>query len=471
MDLQEFLRTLRSRWKFCIGTIVLGTIAAFLVVQNISPQYGSDVKLFVAAPTGSQTDFAANLSVPQRIASYAGFARDPSLVQQVIKSADLDMTYEELQKKIDAQVIPSTQTIQIDIKADTPALAQQIADAEAQELVKLINKLEKPVDDRIAPSIVAQVVSAPSFSDKQISPNVPLVILVGMLLSIFIGVAGALLRDLLDRTLKSRTDVEEVSGSAVLAALTYDSQVKKQPLSTETDGVFAEEIRMLRTNVQFVNVDSDAQTLLISSAVPDEGKTLVATNLALSMAQSGRSVLLIDADLRNPNVSKLLGLENSVGLVTALIGRTTLADSIQTHSSGVYFLATGPTPPNPAEVLGSNAMSELLRQVRTEYDTVIIDAPPILAVADASILLTQVDGVLLLARYASTTREQLRLAAERIETVGGRLLGTILNRVPRRSDESYGYGYGYGHTANSPQPAGRDRPAGKARRAARRAAR
>ena len=202
---------------------------------------------------------------------------------------------------------------------------------------------------------------------------------------------------------------------------------------------------MLRTNLQFSNLDAKREMLVISSAVPEEGKTFVATNLAISMAKSGRSVLLVDADMRNPNVSELLGLENSVGLITVLLGRTMLEQSIQEHVSGVHFLGTGPQPPNPAEVLDTQAMRDLLRRLRTEYDVVIIDAPPILPVADAAILASDVDGVLLLARYGSTSRDQLRQAVSRIDSVGGRLIGTILNRAPRSGLGGYGYGYGYGN--------------------------
>jgi capsular exopolysaccharide synthesis family protein len=469
VDLRQFLGTLRARWKFTLSTIVLGTLATVLLVLSISPSYGSSVKLFVSTPTNGQTDFAASLILGQRVASYSDLASDPSVIQRVVTRLNLDMTYEELQGDITAQVITGTQTIQLDVKASSPELAQQIADAESQELVELIKKLEKPADTDIAPAVIARVAGKPSFSSVAVSPNVPLDIAVGILLSIFVGIAGALLRDLLDRTVKSRDDVEEVSGSAILATLPYEPQVKKQPLTTDGGGTLAEALRVLRTNLEFANVDAKPQTILVSSAVPNEGKTLVATNLAISMAQAGRSVLLIDADMRNPNVADLLGLENSVGLVTVLVGRTTLGEATQSHTTGVSFLGTGPKPPNPAEVLNTQAMRDLLAQVRAEFDAVVIDAPPMLPVADASILSTEVDGVVLLVRYGSTTREQLRLAVSRIETVGGRLFGTILNRTPRRSGESYAYGYGYGY--GSTEPAAPAKTSGQSGRPRRRALR
>lgn len=445
MELRQFFATMRARWRFSVITFLVGTVATVALVFTMAPQYGSSVKLFVSTATGGQAEYSASLIVSQRVASYAELATDPSVLQRVIDKLGLDMSYEDLAGNVSTNVILGTQTVQIDVRADTPELAQRIAQAEADEVVTLVERLERPADSNEEPAISARIATEPSISDVAVSPNVPLYIGIGVLVSLFVAIAGALLRDLFDRTIKSRQDVERITSQTVLATLPFDPQVKKEPLSTESGGSLAEAFRVLRTNLQFANIDANAQAILVSSALPNEGKTLVATNLALSLAQSGRSVLLIDADMRNPNVAELLGLENSVGVVTVLVGRTTVDEAVQNHVSGVNFMATGPSPPNPAEVLDTQAMRDLIAQVRKEYDAVIIDAPPMLPVADASILMTEVDGALLLVRHGSTTREQLRLAVARIQTVGGRLFGTVLNRTPRRSVDADGYGYGYGH--------------------------
>lgn len=453
MDLREFVDTLRARWKFLVSTVILGSAASVFIVLSLAPQYASSVKLFISTPaTDSAANFAAPLFVGQRVASYADLAVDQTLLQRVIGRLNLDMTPDALRGDIAANVITGTQTIQINVTADSPEQAQQIATAESKEVVDLVTKLEEPGDPDAAPAIVARVAGQPSLSDTPVAPNVPLLVGVGVLLSLFVGIAGAILRDVLDRTVKSRQDVEEASGSTVLATLPYVPQLKKQQLSPSGGGTLAEALRVLRTNLQFANVDANTQTILISSALPDEGKTLVATNLAVSMAQAGQLVLLIDADMRNPNGAEMLGLENSVGLVSVLIGRTSLQDATQPHESGVNFLGTGPKPPNPAEVLNTQAMRDVFRMAAKEYDTIIVDAPPMLPVADASILATEVDGTLLLVRHGTTTREQVRLAVSRLETVGGRLFGTILNRTPRRSSGAYDYGYGYGYGYGAPEP-------------------
>ena len=180
------------------------------------------------------------------------------------------------------------------------------------------------------------------------SPDIPLYLAIGLLVSLLVGMVGALLRDLLDTSVKSSEDVETLTGNAIMATLPFDPVVKQQPLSIENgSGSLAEAFRVLRTNLQFSNLDATRQMIVVTSAVPDEGKTFVATNLAISIAKSGRSVLLVDADFRNPGVADLLGLENSVGTITVLLGRATLEQATQEHVSGVRFLGTGPSPPNP----------------------------------------------------------------------------------------------------------------------------
>jgi receptor protein-tyrosine kinase len=445
MDLRQFLSVLRARWKFSVITTVIGTIATVVLVLSITPQYGSSVKLFVSTPAGGQTEYQATFAVTQRVASYADLARDPSVLQKVIDELDLDTTYQKLQQQISAEVVTSTQTINISVRAETPELAQRIAAAEADQLVALVRRLEQPSDSDQDPAITARVATDPSFSTVPVAPNVPISLAVGILASLFIGIAGALVRDLLDRTVKSRDDVEKIAGQSALGTLPFEPQIKKNPIASDSDASLAEAFRVLRTNLEYASLDESVRSILVTSALPNEGKTMVAVNLALSMVQMGKSVLVMDADMRNPNVANRLGLENSVGVVTVLLGRASLEEAVQPHTNGVVFLGTGPKAPNPAELLGTRAMRQLIKDAKEIYDVVIIDAPPMLPVADASIIVKEVDGAVLLARYGSTSREQLRLAIARIHGVGGRLLGVVLNRTPRRFDQTYGYGFGYGH--------------------------
>ena len=453
MDLSQFLGALRTRWKFVVVTFGLGALITALVIVLIPPQYKSTATILISTPsTGVADTYSASLTAGQRALSYANLAKSSDVLTRVAERLNNEVSAGDLAKQIETSVVETTLLLRVEASAKSPDLAREIATVESDEIIRLVKNLETPSDEEVPAPIIARVAGKASFSTTPASPNVPLNLGVGLLLSLLIGIAGAVVRDLLDNSVKASEDIEEITNSSLLVTLPFDSAVKRNPLSIEDHGgALGEAFRVLRTNLQFSDLDAKRQMLVITSAVPEEGKTFVATNLAISMAKSGRSVLLVDADMRNPNVADLLGLENSVGLITVLLGRTTLEHALQEHVSGVRFLGTGPQPPNPAEVLDTQAMRDLLGTVRSEYDVVILDAPPILPVADAAILATEVDGVLLLARYGSTSQDQLRQAVSRIDSVGGRLFGTILNRAPRKALGGYGYGYGYGY-GTSPEP-------------------
>jgi non-specific protein-tyrosine kinase len=206
--------------------------------------------------------------------------------------------------------------------------------------------------------------------------------------------------------------------------------------------------------LQYVDVDNPPKTVVITSSVPSEGKSTTACNLAIALAQAGSRVLLIEADLRRPKVAEYLGVDGSNGLTDVLIGKTTPENAIVTWQRGLLdFLPAGTIPPNPSELLGSHQMAELLKELGKRYDIILLDAPPLLPVTDAAIMATAADGAILVARSGNTTKEQIRQAADALQQVNARLLGTVLNFAPQRKrrgygsnyDYGYGYGYGYGH--------------------------
>ncbi len=454
MELRQLLRTLRRRWKFTVAVFVLGLIGAGVITSTITPSYESQARVYVTSTTTGTID-AYNLGVysAQRVASYADLAKDPTVLQRVIKRVGLDITPDELAGRVTVTAVPNTVILQVAVTDEDPQVARELARAESAEIVKLVSTLEQPTageDDEgsaLPAPIVARLAGDASYNASPVSPSLPLNLAVGGILGLLIGVAGAVMRDLFDSSIKVPQDLGEVTNAAVMAVVPFDSSVPRHPLISDAEGSTerVEAFRVLRTNLQFVDLDSKRQMLVISSAVPDEGKTVTATNLAITLAQTGRRVLILDCDFRKPRVARLLGLENSVGLLTALVGRATLDDCIQRHESGVDFLATGPVPPNPAEVLETQAMRDLLTTVRDAYDVVIIDAPPLLPVADPAIIAPMADGVLLVTRYGRTNRELVKQSVERLEAVGARIVGVVLNMTPRRTVSGYGYGYGYGY--------------------------
>jgi receptor protein-tyrosine kinase len=278
----------------------------------------------------------------------------------------------------------------------------------------------------------------------------------------------ALLRDLLDTSVKTSDDLAMATSAPVLGTIPFDASARPRPLVTtlEPHAPRVEAFRVLRTNLQFVEVDSAAKVFVVTSALPEEGKTSTSLNLAITLAQAGHRTLLVEADLRRPKAVAALGLDGAVGVTTVLLGRVAVEDAIQKHvDSELDVLASGATPPNPAELLQSNAMHDLLKHLRAEYDMVIVDAPPLLPVTDAAILATQADGTLMVARYGKTRREQLAQAVDRLAQVDAAPVGVVLNMTPGRGrayDGDYGYGYGYAPSASQPAPQ-QDRRRGRRR--------
>jgi len=280
-------------------------------------------------------------------------------------------------------------------------------------------------------------------------------------MGLFVGVGLAIFRDLLDNTVKERQNLEEITGAGVVGSIPLDKTRRNQAaISFESDHtVFAEAFRKLRTNLQFLAVDSPPRVIVLTSSVPSEGKSTTAINLALALAEGEQNVVLVDGDMRRPTLAKYLDLVGTVGFSTVLSGRATLDEALQkTCFRGLTVLTSGAIPPNPSELLGSQSANKLLSELRAQFDYVVVDSTPLLAVTDGAILAASGDGVLMLARFGEAKREQLMHAVGSLQGVGAALLGAVFTMVPTRGSSSYSYNYGY-YSADSPRrPSRRESP-------------
>ncbi|MCI0520640.1 MAG: polysaccharide biosynthesis tyrosine autokinase, partial [Chloroflexi bacterium] len=270
------------------------------------------------------------------------------------------------------------------------------------------------------------------------------------LIGLFLGVAVAILTDVLDDTLKGTDDVTRHLGVPVLGLIArYDRETKLITAAMPRSPV-AEAFRSLRTNLQFASVDYPLHSLLVTSPSPSDGKSTIAANLAIVLAQGGHQVALVDADLRRPNVHKIVGLPNRRGVSSLFVQpHVDLNGSLQqTAVTGLTAMTAGDIPPNPAELLGSEKMIDILGKVRERVDVVVVDSPPVMAVTDSAVLASRVDGVLLVLKPGSTNLAAARQAVEQLRRVGANILGVVLNEVDLgRSRYKYyryrGYYYSY----------------------------
>ena len=220
------------------------------------------------------------------------------------------------------------------------------------------------------------------------------------------------------------------------------------PLITESDpkSPASEAYRTLRTNIQFAGLDQPAKSIVITSASAGEGKTTTVANFGVVAAQAGTRVCAIDSDLRRPALHRIFGLQNTQGLTTALLEGLPFAKVAQpTRVPNLSVVTSGPLPPNPAELVGSKRMRELLEGAASDFDLVLLDTPPVISVSDGVSLAAQCDGVILIIRVGTIPHEVVRRAAEHIEAVKGRILGVLLNSVNLTRDGYYYDYYRYYH--------------------------
>ncbi|HZK39948.1 MAG TPA: CpsD/CapB family tyrosine-protein kinase [Atribacterota bacterium] len=211
----------------------------------------------------------------------------------------------------------------------------------------------------------------------------------------------------------------------------------------------SEAFRTLRTNIKFSSLDKPIKTLLITSPIPEAGKSSISINLALTIAQDKNKVILIDADLRKPTIHKLFKQDNKIGLTNILVEDKKINEVIRKMSDidpNLYFISSGPIPPNPSELLGSNKMKEVLQELQNQADIVLFDSPPVIAVTDALVLANQVDGVVLVLNFGEVTRDAAKQAKQLLEKVKAKILGVVLNKIDMEKEGQYYpyYSYYYG---------------------------
>jgi capsular exopolysaccharide synthesis family protein len=367
-------------------------------------------------------------------------------------------------------------TVLLDITVVDPSAQRALTIARAIDSIfpTIVDRIEKPAGGGVSPVRVT-VTRPPTLAVSQVSPRTGLDIGLAGGLGLLIGVLLALVREALDNTIKSPDDLQRTTGRGVMGVIPWDPDTKTHPLIVGgADWHRAEAFRQLRTSLRYVSVDDELRSVVVTSAVPEEGKTTITCNLAIALAQAGVRVLLVEADLRRPRIPTYLGLDNAVGLSSVLVNAVSLRDALQTWGPcKMDVLLSGPSPTNPSEMLGSRAMGDLLRVLEQHYDLVLIDTPPLLPVTDGAVLAGRTGGVIFVVAHGHTNRDQATRSAEMLSNVSARLLGGVINMAPA-ADEGPRYAYGYGRYAASPTatatPAGKPDSAGRSGQVARGAA-
>nr|WP_227467849.1 polysaccharide biosynthesis tyrosine autokinase [Nocardioides lijunqiniae] len=468
VELKDYWQTIRRRWKLIVVVFLLFVAGAGVLTWQATPQYASSARIFVSTTPADTSDaLAGNTFATQRASSYVDLVPTRQLADRVANDLGGAAANDpqSLRSAISAQVVPETVNIVLTATDPDPTRARDIAQAYAEALSDLVADLETPPGKRDA-VITASIVDNAQVTSSPVSPQPVRNIGLGALLGLVLGIGLAVLRDLMDTSLSSSDDIGLVTSAPILGHINSDpSAVKKAPAVALAESTpWAEAFRVLRTNMQYVDVDHERRVFVVSSSLPAEGKSTTAVNLAITLSMAGERVALVECDLRRPLIARRLGLDEAVGTTSVLIGKVSLDDALQTYDgTDLSVLACGQLPPNPSELLQSQAMEVLIKDLRERFDVVILDAPPLLPVTDAALLSAQADGMLAVVRHGKTTRDQLRHALERVEQVDAKCVGVVVNLAPAKKSAGYGYGYGYGYsyapTATDPGKRGNDRRA------------
>lgn len=440
MTVLDFITLTRRGWKL----LVLAVLAGLL----IGAAYGFLApKVYVASATGfisasGSSVVAGSDEAVARAGAYVPLINSGPVRKAIAEEAGVDVS--SLSGGLSARVVPGSTLIEITASSSSPTAALELANGALHGLVSVIDDIESQAQNSEGTSISIVPLDNAVPPSEPSSPNVKLAIALGGVGGLVAGYAFLLLRRALDVRVRMHTDMNALAGTGVLGRVPKLGRGGSAEGTSKTDVIAAEAFRQIRTGLRFSSVDGEVRVIMITSASQSEGKSMIAASLARVLADAGQRTIIIDGDLRRPKVARNFELDGSVGLSEVLSGQVPMQSAIQpTADPNLFVLASGGVPPNPSEMLGSTAMQRLLAELRKDF-FVILDAPPVLPVTDASVISAIVDGVAFVAAVGKTRTAEVAAARQLLEQVHARMLGVILNMAPLSGPES-GYGYGYGY--------------------------
>ena len=460
IDLGRVFRAVFDRaWMVAVVSVVCAVVLFLGTFFFITPQYTSAAMFYVNNNSFSVGDASLSISngdlVTSRglVDSYIVILKTRETLNDVIDYAGANRSYSELKGMISAESVNETEIFQVSVTSPDPQEAERLANAIAYILPKRIGTL---IDGTSAKVVDAAVIpSSPS------SPSYTKNTLIGFLMGFVLTVGFIALREIFDVTICSEEDVTQVCKHPILAAVPdmtaptkgssyyYGSgygrkkkgayantkKTSKQPVIMGPGVSFAaaEAYKLLRTKLQFSFAgDNDCRVIGLSSALSGEGKSLTAVNLAYTLSQLDKKVILVDCDMRRPTLAEKLGILKKPGLSSYLTGQIGLQELVQPcnlkdHEWAFHVISAGQNPPNPVELLSSERMSKAVRLMRKEYDYVILDLPPVGEVTDAMAVAKETDGILLVARQNYCDRIVLAEAVRQFEFISSKILGVVFN--------------------------------------------
>lgn len=447
MNVGDLLLVFRRRWRLIamLALLGLGVAAAYTITER--PTYTSESALFVSTQDAtSVTDLSQGSTYTQQIIkSYAAVATKPYVLNGVIEQLGLQETTGELAARVTVTAPVDTVLLYVDVVDSSPTRAAAIANSIASNLIDRVQTLS-PTNKSDTSAVRLTLVQRAEVTVRPTSPDWRLNLVLGLAAGVVLALVLGAVRSQIDMTVRSLDELERVTDLPLLGvAIENDASGKERRVVDVTNRSIAAEVyRAISTSLIGMLPGRGSKCLVITSAVELEGKSTVAVNLAAAIAESGRSVLVVDADLRRSSLSSYSGVSGAVGLSDVLSGAVEPAAVFQ-RTADVQFSVcpAGPIPVNPNALLQRSEFQRFLDVAREGFDTVLIDTPPLLAVSDATIVAKSADGVILVAAAGVVKANQLRQALRRLVVTQGRTLGVVLSNCAIREARRIGFGYSY----------------------------
>ncbi len=446
MSINELLHILRRHLVMMIILPLLAVVCAGAYSMTRTPMYRATTSVYFSLPYGdSAVDLSQGSAYTQaQIESYSVLAKSPRVLKDAATALPFAISPAQLAGAVQTTSVSGTVILQINATDASATHAAQIADQTAVSLRDAARELS-PKDSKGKPTVDVATIGKAKTPTVPSTPQTKRNLLIGLLGGLVLAVTWSLLREKLDTRVRSVEDIQTsdipVLGSVYLPRRRDHGHIAVLDAPTSSS---AEQFRRLRTSLMFTQNGQDGSlALTVTSSCSGEGKSTLALNLASSFAESGQRVLLIDADLRRPTIADRLDLEGSVGLSTVLSGQAPFEEVVQPMDgeSALDVLAAGMVPPNPAQLLGSALMRELMTKVSSIYDVVIVDSPPLLAVADAALISPLTSGCVVVTRQGKTHLGDVQDALMGLENIDTQVLGIVISRhAPRwRRSDPYAY--------------------------------
>lgn len=442
MESLEYVAAVRRRWVIIVISTMVGAILGLGVYALQSPQYAATAQLFVGAQTGDAADrgeaaFGVAQLAATRFASYSKLAESNRVVSEIEAQLGFVLPPEKINENLSLSGQPGSAMIEVQGTGSTPEFAARLANVAAVSIATKAQAIERATGGLATVTVADEAVANP----KPITAGPVKTVTLGALLGLLVGLALAVLLHQFDTRIRRYSDIPSALELGYLGAIRNDSTdpgAGKTETATVTNQ--DDDVRALRNSLAGLPDAVSARVVGVVSPSPGDGRSTTAMQLARSLANAGEPTLLIDADLRTRATTERSGMTGAQGLWDVLQRRADLGSCLQqTDSSTLWVLPAGDPDIGTADVLGSQAMAELVRSVRNDYDHVVVDTSPLLGVSDASEYVRWLDGAIILCRFGDTTRAQISDAMSLLKRVGGQGLGVVLTRVPASEMRSVGH--------------------------------